>query len=111
MSTTTTTTERSHDTLAPLEMPARSTRVPSLDELRSLTNIPERRIVFRNVDWAFYDRLVDSIPESSNIHVDYDGNDLEVMGNGPDHEWIAESLGSLPRPWPARPAFRAGEWG
>ena len=79
----------------PLEVPGPVTRVPSLEELENLTAIPERRVVFRGVDWAFYDRLVDSIPEGSNIHVDYDGKDLEVMGNGPDHEWIAESLGQF----------------
>ena len=79
----------------PFEVPGPVTRVPSLDELERLTSIPDRRVVFRGVDWDFYDRLVESIPESSNIHVDYDGKDLEVMGNGPDHEWIAESFGQF----------------
>ncbi|HZW30369.1 MAG TPA: Uma2 family endonuclease, partial [Isosphaeraceae bacterium] len=35
--------------------------------------------MIRDVDWAFYERLVDSIPEGANIHVDYDGKDLEIM--------------------------------
>ena len=70
----------------PLEVPGPVTRVPSLEELEHLTAIPERRVVFRGVDWAFYDRLVDSIPERSNIHVDYDGKDLEVMGKRRKHE-------------------------
>jgi Uma2 family endonuclease len=92
MSTTT------HDTptVPPaLEIAGPVTCVPSLEELELLTAIPERRVVYRGVDWAFYDRLMDSIPEGSNIHVDFDGRDLEVMGNGPDHEWIAESLGQF----------------
>ena len=38
--------------------------------------------MFRGVDWAFYERLVDSIPEGSSIHVDYDGKDLEIMARG-----------------------------
>jgi Uma2 family endonuclease len=59
--------------------------VPSLDQLYELTAVPEQRVVFPDVDWAFYERLVDSIPESCNIHVDYDGKDLEVMGKGPKH--------------------------
>ena len=74
-------------------MPGPVTRVPSLEELERLTEIPDRRVVFRGVDWAFYEELVDSIPEGSNIHVDYDGKDLEVMGKGWDHEDIADSLG------------------
>jgi Uma2 family endonuclease len=61
-------------------------RVPSLKELRDLTSIPDRRVVFRGVDWAFYKQLVDSIPEGSNIHVDYDGRDLEVISKGLTHE-------------------------
>ena len=71
--------------LAPFEMPGPMTRVPSLDELRDLTDIPDRRVVFRGVDWAFYEKLVDSIPEGSNIHVDYDGKDLEIMSAGRKH--------------------------
>ena len=53
---------------------------------RAIDGVPERRVVFRGVDWAFYEQLVDSIPEWSNIHVDYDGKDLEVMGKRRRHE-------------------------
>lgn len=53
--------------------------IPSVDDLYRMTAEPERRVVIRNVDWAFYERLVDSIPEGCHIHVDYDGKDLEVM--------------------------------
>ncbi len=91
-------TAANHELLAAppaLEIAGPVTRVPSLEELERLTEIPDRRVVFRGVDWSFYDRLVESIPEGSNIHVDYDGKDVEVMGNGPDHEWIAESLGQF----------------
>ena len=35
--------------------------------------------MIKNVDWSFYQQLVDSIPEGVNIHVDYDGKDLEIM--------------------------------
>ena len=75
--------------------PGPVTRVPSLDEIERLTEVPDRRVVFRGVDWAFYDQLVDSIPESSNIHVDYDGRDLEVMGKGQKHDLLKKLLGRI----------------
>jgi Uma2 family endonuclease len=68
-----------------------------LDALRQMTSIPDRRVAFRAVDWAFYEQLVDSIPESVTIHVDYDGKDLEIMGTGPKHERIKELLSYLVR--------------
>jgi Uma2 family endonuclease len=88
----------------PFEVPGPVTRVPSLEEIERWTEVPDRRVVFRGVDWSFYDRLVDSIPEGSNIHVDYDGKDLELMGKGRKHgkgsgllrqlvETIAQELG------------------
>ena len=90
-------TATTHTTTAPppLEVPGPVTRVPSLDDLQRLTSIPDRRVVFRGVDWAFYDRLVDSIPERSNIHVDYDGKDLEVMGKRRRHERARTRLRQL----------------
>jgi Uma2 family endonuclease len=71
--------------------------VLSLEALREMTSQPDGRCVIRGVDWAFYERLVDSIPEGANIHLDYDGKDLEVMGKGPRHERIRELLGYLVR--------------
>ena len=91
-------TSTTHDTpSAPpaLEIAGPVACVPSLEELERLTAIPERRVVYRGVDWAFYDRLVDSIPESSNIHVDYDGKDLEVMGKRRRHERSLRRLRKL----------------
>ncbi len=92
MSTTTHTT-----TAGPpaLEVPGPVTRVPSLEELERLTEVPEQRVVYRGVDWTFYARLVDSIPESSNIKVSYDGKDLEVMGKGKKHEKSKRLLGKI----------------
>jgi len=77
----------------PRNGPAVAAGVPSLDEIYRLTAVPEERVVFRNVDWSFYEQLVDSIPESSNIHVDYDGKDLEVMAKGKRHERYNKLLG------------------
>ncbi len=79
----------------PLEVPGPVTHVPSLEELRELTSVPERRVVFRGVDWSFYERLVDSIPETSSIHVDYDGKDLEVMRKGRRHERVSHLFGEF----------------
>jgi Uma2 family endonuclease len=80
---------------AALEVPGPVTRVPSLEEIERLTEVPDRRVVFRGVDWAFYEQLVDSIPQRSNIHVDYDGRDLEVMSKGWKHEDIRYALGQF----------------
>ena len=77
----------------PLEVAGPVCGVPSLEEIERLTAVPERRAVYRNVDWSFYESLVDSIREGSNIHVSFDGRDLEVMGNGPHHEGVKVALG------------------
>jgi Uma2 family endonuclease len=60
--------------------------VPSLDEIYRLTHVPEVRTLFPKVSFEFYEQLVDSIPASSNIHVDYDGRDLEITGKSRRHE-------------------------
>ncbi len=74
----TTSTQMGNLVPAPIEVPATVVGVPSLEELYRLTEVPERRVVFRGVDWSFYNQVVDSLPEASNIHVDYDGRDLEI---------------------------------
>jgi Uma2 family endonuclease len=82
MSTTT------HDTLSgppALEIAGPVARVPSLEEMEELTDVPDRRVVYRGVDWSFYDQLVESIPEWRKIHVDYDGKDLEIVRYGIGH--------------------------
>jgi Uma2 family endonuclease len=90
MSTVTTPTTAAD--LTPFEVPGPVTRVPSLEELRRLTEIPDRRVVFRGVDWAFYEKLVDSVPEGANLHVDFDGKDLEIVSHGPWHAILQSSL-------------------
>ncbi len=92
---TTATTPRTMAAPAPLEIPGPVAHVPSLDTLRRLTDVPDRRVVFRDVDWSFYEQLVDSIPEGNDIHVDYDGRDLEVMAKGRKHERINRRLDLL----------------
>jgi Uma2 family endonuclease len=90
MSTATTPTTAAD--LTPLEVPGLVTRVPSLEKLRGLTAIPDRRVVFRGVDWSFYEKLVDSVPEGANLHVDFDGKDLEIVSHGPWHAIVQSSL-------------------
>jgi hypothetical protein len=92
---TTATTHPTTAVPAPLEVPGPVTRVPSLEELERLTEVPEQRVVYRGVDWAFYEELVDSVPESSSIQVGYDGKDLEVMGKGRKHGKGTKLLGQL----------------
>ncbi len=79
----------------PLEVPGPLAVVPSLEELERLTSVPERRVVYRNVSWRFYEALVDSIPQRSPIHVDFDGKDVEVMVKGWGHEGFDSRLGSF----------------
>ena len=59
MSTTTT----SQPIPAALEVAHPSAGVPTLDEIRRLTAVPEHRVVYRGVDWSFDERLVGAIPE------------------------------------------------
>src|SRR5208337_5603550 len=73
------------------DVPPRS--IPSLDELYEWTSEPDHRVVIRGVDWAFYEQLVDSIPEGANLHVDYDGKDLEIMSQSQLHDGIKKRLG------------------
>ena len=80
---------------APLELSGPLVRVPPLEVLRWLTAVPEQRVVFHDKDWAFYEELVDSIPEGSNLHVDYDGRDLEVMSTGRRHGKRNKLLGQF----------------
>ena len=67
--------------------------VPSLEALQAMTSEPDHRAVIRGVDWAFYEQLVDSIPEGANLHADFDGRDLEIMSLSPLHDGIKKRLG------------------
>jgi hypothetical protein len=69
--------------------------VPSLDEIHRLTDAPEVRTLFADVSFGFYEQLVDSIPASSHVHVDYDGKNLEIMGKSPRHERLARLIAKL----------------
>ncbi len=81
---------------SPSTAPAAPPRpVPTLDELEEMVAEPDRRVVIRDVDYAFYEQLVDSIPEWFHIHVDFDGKDLEVMSPGISHEGSKSLLARL----------------
>lgn len=75
------------------DIPSRS--IPSLDELYKWTSEPDHRVVIPGVDWAFYDQLVDSIPGGANIHVDYDGKDVEIMSPSALHDGDKKLFGQL----------------
>jgi Uma2 family endonuclease len=53
--------------------------IPSLREIERMCSVPDERVVLRDVDWSFYEQLIDSLPKESHIHVDYDGKDLELV--------------------------------
>src|SRR5271166_2925636 len=85
-----------HPPLVPFPPDSTSPRpVPSLEKLYEMTSVPDERVVIPSVDWAFYEQLVDSIPEGANIHVDYDGKDLEIMALGPFHDGTKGLLGRV----------------
>ncbi len=67
--------------------------IPSLDNLYTWTSVPDERVVIQDVDWAYYEQLVNSIPEGANLHVDYDGKDLEIMSQSPIHDVVKKTLG------------------
>ena len=69
--------------------------LPALEQLYRWTSEPDQRVVIQDVDWAFYEQLVDSIPEGANIHVDYDGKDLEIMSLSPYHDGEKKLFGQL----------------
>ncbi len=73
--------------------PRLSGPLPTLEQLYRMTSVPEERMVIGDVDWAFYEQLVDSIAEGANIHVDYDGKHVEIMALSPFHDGIKKRLG------------------
>ncbi len=75
------------------QFPGTPRPIPSLEQLYEMTSIPDERVVIPDVDWTFYERLVDSIPEGVNIHADYDGNDVEIVSLSPFHDGIKKRLG------------------
>jgi Uma2 family endonuclease len=52
----------------------------------------EQRIAIRDIPWTLYDQLSDAIGEGQNVHLAYDGKDLEIMVIGPTHEDAKEGL-------------------
>jgi Uma2 family endonuclease len=66
-----------------------------LDELYAWTSEPNHRAVIRGVDWAFYEQLLESIPEGAHLRVDYDGNDVEIMAPSPLHDGDKKLFGQV----------------
>lgn len=82
--------------VTPSPAPDVTTRaIPSLDELYEWTAEPDHRVVIRGVDWNFYERLVDSIPEGAHIHCDFDGKDLEIVSPSMIHDGSRGLLGRV----------------
>jgi hypothetical protein len=68
--------------------------VPSLEDLYRMTGVPDKRVVISDVDWAFYEQLIDSLPPGAHIHVDYDGI-IERLGDDDCYHQV-EGSGFLP---------------
>lgn len=69
--------------------------LPTLEQVYQWTSEPDQRVVIRDVDWDFYEQLIDAIPEGANLHVDFDGKDLEIMTLGPFHDGEKKLFGQL----------------
>lgn len=68
---------------------------PTLPTYEALDGLPlGERALFRGVDWAFYERLLE-VAEDRKFQIAFDGRDLEVMPIGPLHALVACSVASL----------------
>jgi Uma2 family endonuclease len=66
----------------------------TLEDLRRMTAQNERAVI-RDVDWAFYERLLEFVGERSAIRLAYDGKDLEIMSPGPLHDDVKGRAGKF----------------
>jgi Uma2 family endonuclease len=55
----------------------------------------ETRIAVRGVPWRTYELWVDSLPPRSGVRMAYDGEDLEIMTKGRQHENYGALIGRL----------------
>jgi Uma2 family endonuclease len=55
----------------------------------------EQRIAIRDIPWDLYDRLSEAIGEGQNVHLAYDGKDLEIMVLSREHEDFKDLFGRL----------------
>ena len=78
-----------------MSSPTTELAIPSLEDLYRMTALPDERVVIRDVDWSFYERLVNSIPPRAHLHVDYDGKNLEIMSPSPVHDGARKLMGQL----------------
>ena len=83
--------ERSCSNGGQMSSSATEVTIPSLEELYRMTAEPDQRVLIGDVDWTFYERLVDSIPEGANLQVDYDGKDVEIMSPS----WLHDDVSGL----------------
>jgi len=74
----------------PTGLPAHSSLPPARVAVAATT---EQRIVMRGVKWELYDSLSDAVGKKQHVYLAYDGQDLEIMTKGRDHEVFREILG------------------
>lgn len=55
----------------------------------------ERRLVIRDAKWEDYLNLIDSLDEHSPLRVAFDGEDIEIMTKGSDHDRFSFLSGQL----------------
>ncbi len=77
-------------TIKPTGHPAHSSLLPARIAVAPTT---EQRIAMRGVKWELYDSLSDAVGKKQHVYLAYDGQDLEIMTKGRDHEVLKEILG------------------
>lgn len=76
------------DPTAPIVPTTAMPAVPMLEEIGRLR--PGERLVFRGVDWGFYERLHRIIGERPGLRIAFNGRDVEVMPTSRRHEQVKD---------------------
>jgi hypothetical protein len=62
-----------------------------------VSELGDRRTIFRGVDWHTYNQLCQATGDGSHVRLVYDGKDLEIVDVGNIHEQIKELLATIVR--------------
>jgi Uma2 family endonuclease len=72
--------------------PRRATPLAESAPTGSNVDSGDQWLAIRDVSWEIYDLLSDAVGERQHVFLAYDGNDLEIMTKGKDHEDYREVL-------------------
>src|SRR5215475_7857759 len=70
--------------------------VPVADYRDAVDHIPDyATLVFHDVTWEEYERVLDALADHPGIRVTYDDGKLEIMSPRPKHEWYKRFIERL----------------